>query len=135
MLSLAHRSVLEMYNLFTRNQKYQDALDFANCYGLDKDDKWLHSDQGTNDMNAYLSKIKDQVFILSECIEKVGPTEDAVEAMLDYGLKLTNHYQFLEVEDLESDEIWSFRLARLRLLQFKDRLETYLGMNMGRYML
>ncbi|XP_022959224.1 MAG2-interacting protein 2-like [Cucurbita moschata] len=126
-----------MYNLFTRNQKYQDALDFANCYGLDKDEilksQWLHSDQGTNDMNVYLSKIKDQVFILSECIEKVGPTEYAVKAMLDYGLKLTNHYQFLEVEDLESDEIWSFRLARLRLLQFKDRLETYLGINMGRF--
>ncbi|XP_022971815.1 MAG2-interacting protein 2 isoform X2 [Cucurbita maxima] len=137
LLSLTRRSVLEMYIIFIRNQKYQDALNFANCYGLDKDEilksQWLHSDQGTNDMNAYLSKIKDQVFILSECIEKVGPTEDAVKAMLDFGLKLTNHYQFLEVEDLESNEIWSFRLARLRLLQFKDRLETYLGINMGRF--
>ncbi|KAA0038366.1 MAG2-interacting protein 2 [Cucumis melo var. makuwa] len=137
LLSLTQRSVLEMYNILIRNQKYQDALIFADSYGLDKDEilksQWLHSNQGTNEMNAYLSKIKDQVFILSECIEKVGPTEDTVKAMLDYGMKLTNRYQFLDVEDLESNEIWSFRLARLRLLQFKDRLETYLGINMGRF--
>ncbi|XP_038879223.1 MAG2-interacting protein 2 isoform X2 [Benincasa hispida] len=137
LLSFTQRSVLEMYNILIRNQKYQDALIFADSYGLDKDEilksQWLHSDQGINEMNAYLSKIKDQVFILSECIEKVGPAEDIVKAMLDYGLKLTNHYQFLEVEDLESNEMWSFRLARLRLLQFKDRLETYLGINMGRF--
>lgn len=137
LLSLTQRSVFEMYNILIRNQKYQDASNFANCYKLDKDDilksQWLHSDQGINDINAYLSKINDQVFILSECIEKVGPTEDAAKAMLDYGLKLTNRYQFSEVEDLESNKIWHFRLARLRLLQFKDRLETYLGINMGRY--
>lgn len=137
LLSLTQRSVFEMYNILIRNEKYQDALNFADCYGLDKDDilksQWLHSDQGINDINAYLSKIKDQIFILSECIEKVGPTEDAVKAMLDYALKLTNHYQFFEVEDLESSDTWNFRLARLRLLQFKDRLETYLGINMGRY--
>uniref|UniRef100_A0A0A0M3A9 Sec39 domain-containing protein n=1 Tax=Cucumis sativus TaxID=3659 RepID=A0A0A0M3A9_CUCSA len=137
LLSLTQRSVLEMYSILIRNQKYRDALIFSDSYGLDKDEilksQWLHSNQGTNEMNAYLSKIKDQVFVLSECIEKVGPTEDTVKAMLDYGLKLTNRYQFLDVEDLESNEIWSFRLARLRLLQFKDRLETYLGINMGRF--
>lgn len=137
LVSFSERSILEMYNILIRNEKYQAALDFADCHGLDKDEviksEWLHSSQGANEISTFLSKIKDKPFILSECVDKVGPTEDAVRALLAYGLRLTNQYGFSEPEKDECTEIWDFRMARLQLLQFKDRLETFLGINMGRF--
>ena len=137
LISFSERSVPEMYNILISQQKYEAALDFAGCYGMDKDEvlksQWLHSSQGINDINKFLSNIKDQAFVISQCLDKVGPTEDAVKALLAYGLRLTNQYRFSEPEDHESSQIWDFRMARLQLLQFRDRLETYLGINMGRY--
>ncbi|GJZ78464.1 MAG2-interacting protein 2 [Tanacetum coccineum] len=38
-----------------------------------------------------------------------------------------------KVEDEEGSATWDFRLARLKLLQFRDRLETFIGINMGRF--
>lgn len=136
LLSFSRRSVPEMFNILLNNRKYQAALEFADCHGLDKDEvlksQWLISNRGVNEISMYLSKVRDKVFIFSECIEKVGPTEDAAKALLEYGLRLTSHYRFSE-PDGESSQIWDFRMARLQLLQFRDRLETYLGINMGRY--
>ena len=136
MITFSKRSIHEMYDILVSNGRYKAALDFADCHGLDKDEviksQWLHSAQGLNEINTYLSKIRDQVFILSECVDKVGPTEDSVKALLEYGLRLTNQYIFSEKQDSESTQIWDFRVARLKILQFRDRLETYLGINMGR---
>ncbi|KAA8544424.1 hypothetical protein F0562_022436 [Nyssa sinensis] len=137
LISFSERSIPEMYDILISNQKYQAALDFANHHGLDKDEvlksQWLHSGQGINEINMFLSIIKDQVFVLSECVDRVGSTEDAVRALLAYGLRLTNHCRFSESEDDECSQIWDFRLVRLKLLQFRDRLETFLGINMGRF--
>lgn len=137
LISFSERSIPEMYNILISKQKYQAALDFAGFHGLDKDEvvksQWLHSGQGIYEINTFLSKIKDQVFIVSECLDKVGPTEDAVRALLAYGLRLTNQYRFSEAEDHECSQIWDYRTARLQLLKFNERLETYLGINMGRY--
>lgn len=136
LVSFYERSVVEMYNILLMNGKYQAALEFADRHGLDKDEviksQWLHSNQGANEISTYLSKVKDTHFVLSECVDKVGPTEDSVRASLVYGLQLTNQYGFSEPDNYECSQIWDFRLARLQLLQYSDRLETYLGINMGR---
>ncbi|KAM1126998.1 hypothetical protein ACFX2B_041600 [Malus domestica] len=137
LVSFSERSIMEMYNILIRNEKYQAALEFADCHGLDKDEvvksQWLQSSQGPKEISTYLSKIKDKTFVLFECVGKVGPTEDAVRALLAYGLNLTNQYGFSESEKDECSQIWDFRMARLQLLQFRDRLETFLGINMGRF--
>ncbi|KAK9292568.1 hypothetical protein L1049_020542 [Liquidambar formosana] len=137
LISFSERSVPDMYGILISNKKYQAALDFANRHGLDKDEvlksQWLQSGQGINEIDMFLSNIKDQGFVLSECVNKVGPTEDAVKALLAYGLRLTNQCRFSESEDHNSGQIWDFRMARLQLLQFRDRLESYLGINMGRF--
>ena len=136
LITFSKRSVREMYSILISSRRYQAALDFADRHRLDKDEvmksQWLHSSRGLNEINMYLAKIKDKVFILSECVDKVGLTEDSTKALLEYGLRLTNQYRFFEDETSESTQIWDFRIARLRLLQFRDRLETYLGVNMGR---
>ncbi|XP_047972241.1 MAG2-interacting protein 2 [Salvia hispanica] len=137
LVSLTKRSVIELYDNLIRDQKFQAALDFADCHGLDKDEvlksQWLSSSQGVQEINTILTTIKDKGFILSECVEKVGPTEDATKTLLSFGLRLTDSYRFSELEDDENEQIWNFRLTRLRLLQFSDRLETFLGINMGRF--
>ncbi|RVW88962.1 MAG2-interacting protein 2 [Vitis vinifera] len=135
LISFSERSVPEMYNILISNTKYQAALEFAVRHGLDTDEvlksQWLHSGQGINEINTLLSNIKDQDFVLSECVNKVGPTEDAVKALLAYGLHLTSRYRFSESDDHGNGQIWDFRKVRLQLLQFRDRLETFLGINMG----
>ncbi|KAF5731302.1 hypothetical protein HS088_TW19G00909 [Tripterygium wilfordii] len=137
LISFSQRSVLEMYNILISDRQYQAALDFADHHSLDRDEvlksQWLHSGQGVDEINIFLSNIQDQAFVLSECINRVGPTEDALKTLLAYGLRLTNQYGFSESGDHESPQLWDFRLARLQLLQFGDRLETYLGINMGRF--
>ncbi|KHG22734.1 Neuroblastoma-amplified sequence [Gossypium arboreum] len=137
LVSLSERSVPEMFKILIGNSKHQAALEFSDRYQLDRDEvlksQWLCSNQGINDLNTFLSNIKDKAFVLSECVDKVGPSEEAVKALLAYGLQLTNFYKFSEQNNQKFGEIWDFRLARLQLLQFSDRLETFLGINMGRF--
>ncbi|KAK1272141.1 hypothetical protein QJS04_geneDACA006154 [Acorus gramineus] len=137
LMSFLERSVSEMYMVLIRNQQYQPALEFADRHGMDRDEifksQWLLSAQGAKEADMFLSNIKDHNFVLSECIEKVGPTEDAVRTLLTYGLHVTERYQFSELEKEETNIIWDLRIARLQLLQCKDRLETFVGINMGRF--
>lgn len=139
LISFSEKSIPEMYNMLISNRKYETAIDFAKCHGLDMDEvfksQWLCSRQGVNDIKMFLSKIKDQEFVLSECVDKVGPTEDAARALLMHGLCLTNKYKSSEIEDEKctQTDVLDTCIARLKLLQFGDRLETYLGINMGRY--
>ncbi|KAJ8770618.1 hypothetical protein K2173_021265 [Erythroxylum novogranatense] len=137
LMSISQRSIPELYNILISKHDYQAALDFANHHGLDRDEvlksQWLHSGHGTREINMILSNIKDQGFVISECVDKVGSTEDATKALLARGLRATDRFCFSQSYDCEYGQLWKFRMARLQLLQFKDRLETYLGINMGRF--
>ncbi|KAI4307064.1 hypothetical protein L6164_030294 [Bauhinia variegata] len=137
LISFSEKSIPEMYSVFIRKKRYQAALNFADSHGLDKDEvlksQWLNSSQGLNEINMFLSNIRDRDFVLSECVHRIGPTEDAVKALLAYGLRITDQLRFSEIDDHNSSQVWDVRLARLQLLQFRDKLETYLGINMGRF--
>ncbi|XP_058097658.1 MAG2-interacting protein 2 isoform X2 [Magnolia sinica] len=137
LMSFSEKSVSEMYGVLISSQQYQTALNFANTYGLDRDEvfksQWLHSDQGTNEIIMFLANIKDQNFVLSECVDKVGSTEDAAKALLLHGLHITDQYRFSESEDGQCNLVWHFCTVRLQLLQYRDRLETFVGINMGRF--
>nr|GMD02356.1 MAG2-interacting protein 2 [Ipomoea batatas] len=137
LVSFSERSILEMYDILIAQQEYQAALQFAERHGLNKDEalksQWLHSSHGISEIRTLLANIKDKVFVLSECVDQFGPTEDAVRALLDHGFRLTDSYRFSQSEGIEQDGIWDFRLTRLRLLHLKDRLETFLGINTGRF--
>ncbi|KAG5019237.1 hypothetical protein JHK87_015092 [Glycine soja] len=137
LVSFTEKSVPEIYGILISKKKYQAALDFADSHGLDKDkvlkSQWLNSSHGVNEINIFLSNVNDRDFVLSECVDRIGPSEDAEKALLAYGLRITDHHRFSEVDDDNSSQVWDSRLARLQILQFRDRLETYLGINMGRF--
>nr|GEW20582.1 MAG2-interacting protein 2 [Tanacetum cinerariifolium] len=137
LLSFSKKSVQELYDILISSQQFDAAFKLADHHGLDKDDvlkaQWLHSLHGTSEIKTLLSNVKDQDFVLFECLDRIGPTEDAMRALLAYGLQITDRYIFSEGEDEEGSATWDFRLARLKLLQFRDRLETFIGINMGRF--
>lgn len=135
LISFSEKSIQEMYRILIFNKKYEAAMEFAHCHGLDRDDvmksRWLHSDQGKHAIKDFLIMIADQDFVLAQCVEKVGSTEDAAKSLLEHGLRLTNQYVFSKSED-GNRAIWDRRMTRLQLLQYMDRLETFMGINMGR---
>ena len=137
LVSFSKVTVLEMYSILIRKNQQKEALDFASHYNLDKDDVlkvcWLHSAGDIHDIQSYLVNIKDQAFVLSECVNKVGPTEVALKALFSVGLRITNRYNFSEPNDSDEGSTWDSRIIRLRLLCYNDLLETFLGINMGRY--
>ena len=139
LLSLLEQSVPEMYRILIDGQKYEAAHHFASKHGLNEDEvlksQWLHSDYGKEAVQFFLSNIHDRSWVLSECVDKIGSTVDSVQALLSYGLSEMEDYRFQEIQNTDYDIVWQFRLRRLRLLQYIDRLETFLGVNMGRYAL
>ncbi|PUZ47434.1 hypothetical protein GQ55_7G164600 [Panicum hallii var. hallii] len=137
LISFSKVTVTEMYSVMIRESRFKEALDFASRYNLDKDEvlkaRWLHSDGDTHEIDSYLAKIKDKAFALSECVNKVGPTEAALRALLSFGLRITDHYKFSGLDNSSEGSTWDSRIIRLRLLRHRDMLETFLGINMGRY--
>ncbi|XP_072965166.1 MAG2-interacting protein 2 isoform X1 [Typha angustifolia] len=137
LISFTEASISGMYTILINNKKYQDALGFASRYDLNTDEvfkaQWLHSDQCIAEIDLYLSKVKDQTFVLSECVNRVAPTEAVLKALISYGLRITDQYKFSDSDDKIQSSIWEFRMLRLQLLQYRDWLETFLGINMGRF--
>lgn len=136
LISFSEKSIQEMYRILIFNKKYEAAMEFAHHHGLDRDEvmksQWLHSDQGKHAIQNFLIMITDEDFVLSQCVEKVGSTEDAAKALIEHGLRLTEQYVFSKSED-GNRAIWDRRMTRLQLLQYMDRLETFMGINMGRF--
>jgi hypothetical protein len=136
LVSFSKVTVLEMYSVLIRENRQKDALNFASQYNLDKDDVlkacWLHSAGDIHDIESYLANIKDQAFVLSECVNKVAPTEVAFKSLLSFGLRITDRYNFSEPDKSSEASAWDCRVIRLLLLWYNDLLETFLGINMGR---
>ncbi|KAF3779985.1 MAG2-interacting protein 2 [Nymphaea thermarum] len=137
LLSFSERSVLEMYKILINGQQYGAAFQFAERHAMDKDEifksQWLRSNRGMDEINSYLYNVKDANFVLSECLTASAPTEEATRALISYGLHMTDKYRFVETENSKDSETWNYRMMRLQLLQSRDRLDTFLGINMGRF--
>ncbi|KAG0502447.1 hypothetical protein HPP92_002519 [Vanilla planifolia] len=138
LVGIYKKSVLEMYSILISNEQYDAALEFADSHGLDRDEvfkaQWLRSSYGTKDVDMFLSQISDRTFVLSECIHKIGPSEEAVKALLSYGIHLTEDCAFSNLSNEESSLLWETRVTRLQLLQYRDKLDTFVGINMGRFL-
>lgn len=95
--------------------------------------RWECSDFGRLAIRENLAKVQDRRWVVSECRTRVCPTQGAMEAVLLYGLVETERYRHGDEGDGGEGDVWWFRYERLRLLQRKDRLETFLGMHNGRW--
>lgn len=139
LLSLVERSEQEMYSGFVEQGKYDLALKFAEKYGLDTDDvfkaQWKKSDYGRESVQRLLPTIKDLKWIVNECLDKVCSSTEAMTALLEYGLSVTQPFVKGEGQECigeDPDQVWWFSLKRLRLLHHRDRLDTFLAIHLGR---
>lgn len=133
--SLVERSKDEMFIIKIKEGNYVAAMQLARKYGLDVDEvykaRWAMSDFGKLAVSENLTKLCDRKWVVRECLTRVCPTQEAMTSLLVYGLVETENNS-REDKSVHDDETWWFRLERLRLLQYKDRLETFLGMHNGR---
>ncbi|KAJ7565349.1 hypothetical protein O6H91_02G056800 [Diphasiastrum complanatum] len=142
LVSLVQHSASELLQILIEDGEYESALSLAKQYDLDTDEiykcRWKRSDFGIDAIEQNLSAVKDRRWVVSECLERLSLDVESMGALLLYGLDETDPYSNDESEQsvgaaVHIKNLWWFRLKRLRLLQYKDRLDTFVGMHMGRY--
>lgn len=133
--SIVERSKDEMFLIKIKEGNYVAAMQLAQKYALDVDEvykaRWTMSDFGKLAVSENLTKVCDRKWVVRECLTRVCSTQEAMTSLLVYGLVETENNS-CEDKSAHDDETWWFRMERLRLLQYKDRLETFLGMHNGR---
>ncbi|XP_031558111.1 neuroblastoma-amplified sequence-like isoform X2 [Actinia tenebrosa] len=84
----------ELYSRKIELEEYGDALVLAQTYGLDSDlvyqKQWRKSRVSVASIHDYLSKVKNRLWVLNECVERVPDTLDATKQLLEYGLRGTD---------------------------------------------
>eukprot|EP00250_Pteridium_aquilinum_P020730 c24921_g1_i2 orf=108-4601(+) len=139
LVKMQEYTVTQLFKTLLENAEFDSALDLAERYKLEKDSvykrQWLLSDWGLEAVQQILRRIQDRLWVLKECLERVCPTMEAMNGLLRHGLDLidlcvgSGHLK----QASQDAAIGQLCLSRLRLLQYKDRLETYLGLSMDRY--
>lgn len=133
--SLVEHSREEMFHIMIKDGDYTAALQLARKFGLDVDEvykaRWAMSDYGRVSLHENLDKLQDRKWVVKECLTRVCSAQEAMNSLLVYGLMETEPYVRGGVGG--TDEVaWWFCIQRLRLLQHKDRLETFSGIHNGR---
>jgi hypothetical protein len=138
LLSLQEYTVPELFEELLQDGKFNFALSLAATYDLEKEKvykrRWLCSNYELEDIEENLPKIQDTKWLLGECLQKICPSMEAMNSLLQHGLHildlLLRHDSFKgTVQDSWSRELC---LKRIQILQYNDRLETYIGLSMGR---
>ncbi|GBG89067.1 hypothetical protein CBR_g48777 [Chara braunii] len=151
LVSLVEQTPSQMLRIHLAAGEFESALKLARKFDLDAGDvykaRWLKSDGGKDSIHDNLPKIKDRDWVLKECLRRVSSNAGSTMALLQYGLLETEKFRVWE-EEGESDETrenvsessgdevprkWWYRRQRLRLLQYRDRMETFLAVNLNRY--
>ncbi|CAM6100690.1 unnamed protein product [Calypogeia fissa] len=142
-MALLKRADLTRFQNYVEAGNYGPALELAEKFGLDKDDiykpQWIASNFGAQAIREVLARVEDAEWVVAQCEKTVCPSFESMSALLSCGLRFTERYVFPEngISSLDGgaagDKGWWFRFKRLRLLQYKDRLDTFLAINNGRY--
>ncbi|KAF0758392.1 neuroblastoma-amplified sequence-like, partial [Aphis craccivora] len=116
-----------------QEKQYDDALQLALKYNLDKDlvykHQWCNSSVLEETINNILSKVSDKQWIVHECCNRVSETLIGAKQLIAYGLEITDFSAYLSIEsettDTFSQEGKEFIISRLKLLNYLDKLTTY----------
>ncbi|XP_022807104.1 neuroblastoma-amplified sequence-like isoform X1 [Stylophora pistillata] len=84
----------ELYARKIELEEYGEALVLAQTYGLDSDlvyqKQWRKSPVSVASIHDYLSKVKNRLWVLNECVVRVPETYEAAKQLLLYGLHGTD---------------------------------------------
>ncbi|XP_050419826.1 NBAS subunit of NRZ tethering complex-like [Adelges cooleyi] len=117
-------------------KEYEEALDLAIQYDLDKDlvykHQWRDSLVLEDTITGILSKVSDKKWIVQECCYRVSDSLLGAKQLLEYGLEITDFSAYLNIEtgncktsDSISEMGKEFVTSRLKLLEYTDKLSTY----------
>eukprot|EP00026_Physarum_polycephalum_P000117 Phypoly_transcript_00117.p1 GENE.Phypoly_transcript_00117~~Phypoly_transcript_00117.p1 ORF type:complete len:2222 (+),score=372.13 Phypoly_transcript_00117:402-6668(+) len=111
-------------------KEYADALGIAEMYGLDSDlvyQKQWAANPVSSDTLLLLSKIRNISWVLWECHVRIPRTPEGVRLLLEYGLRKTmSGAESIERESFSPQKEAQF-LHRIVMLQYLDRLNTYVA--------
>ncbi|XP_048583516.1 NBAS subunit of NRZ tethering complex isoform X2 [Nematostella vectensis] len=106
----------ELYARKIELEEYGDALVLAQTYNLDSDlvyqKQWRKARVSVASIHDYLSKVKNRLWVLNECVERVPETFDAAKQLLEYGLRGTDARVVRAVGNGETDLGFIMRLER-----------------------
>ncbi|XP_063995592.1 NBAS subunit of NRZ tethering complex-like [Diachasmimorpha longicaudata] len=98
-LGLKSTTPEELYARKIDIEEYEDALNLANTYNLDKDlvyqTRWRKSEFSLEAITNHLSKVSKRSWVLNECISRVPDTLEAARELLNFGLRGANLETFL----------------------------------------
>ncbi|KAM7430043.1 hypothetical protein ABFA07_019200 [Porites harrisoni] len=84
----------ELYARKIEHEEYGEALVLAQTYGLDSDlvyqKQWRKSHVSVASIHDYLSKVKNRLWVLNECVDRVPENYEAAKQLLQYGLHGTD---------------------------------------------
>ncbi|OUM61451.1 hypothetical protein PIROE2DRAFT_45215, partial [Piromyces sp. E2] len=143
---LANTPPVEIFYHCINKMDFTGALDLAKKYDLDTDyvyqAQWLSNSVSEKTISDYLSKIKNTIWVIESCLDRIPSTPEDLLLLIEYGLNLTNlkdevlHdplFSSKKIHDsLKPNYNCDICFYRLFLLKYLDRLKTYEEiMNLG----
>ena len=83
-------------------------------------------------VTQYLALVSDREWVVGECVSVVCGSAQGMAALLDLGLNCTAAMYQAQLQGQAQPSREAIRESRVALLFLRDRLQTYLAMNMGR---
>jgi len=91
---LANTPPVEIFYHCIGNLDFKGALDLAEKYDLDTDyvyqAQWLSNSVSEKTISDYLSKIKNTIWVIESCLDRIPSTPEDLLLLIEYGLNLTN---------------------------------------------
>eukprot|EP01135_Chromosphaera_perkinsii_P010784 Nk52_evm1s2226 gene=Nk52_evmTU1s2226 len=117
----------ELFRVKVQQRDYEEALLIASSYSLKTDlvyqCQWKEAPVLETTIDAFLSKVEDIEWVLSECSSAKAASPSEIRMLLKYGLKCTDSEEGCD----HLGKYWDFKIKyRKKFLKYLDRLETYL---------
>lgn len=116
---LANTLPIDVFYHCISNLDFKGALDLAQKYDLDTDyvyqAQWLSSNVSEKTISDYLSKIKNNIWVIESCLDRIPSTPENLLLLIEYGLKLTN----LKDEVLNDPLFKSNKIRSMSIDEFK----------------
>ena len=143
LLSMNQRTAQEMMRMRVDEEDYASALKLAQEEGLDTDlvykARWSGAEPSTAAIQDILAKVRDRSWAIDQCCSRVASTAEGQYALLDYAIEEMNSYRpqaAAETSDatisVSSEQMWFFK-KRLRLLNYRDKLDTLTRIHHGSF--
>jgi len=109
---LANTLPIDVFYHRIANLDFKGALDLAEKYKLDTDcvyqAQWLSSNVSEKSISDYLKKIKNNVWVIESCLDRIPSTPEDLLLLINYGLSLTDLKNEVHSDPLfTSTNIWS----------------------------